>query len=133
MRRDGPAFQGRPCQRELPPQMTICWPVMAPASGPSRKAVVAATSSGLTKRPIGGSRGGRALRAGSCSIGVSVAAGATTFAVMPRGASSSAQDRAMASSAALLAAYWLRPAAPDAVRLPISESGGAKLPQEAAG
>ena len=33
-------------QRELPPQMTICWPVMAPASGPSRKAVIAATSSG---------------------------------------------------------------------------------------
>ena len=35
-----------PDQMELPPQMTICWPVMAPASGPSRNAAIAATSSG---------------------------------------------------------------------------------------
>lgn len=42
-------FNRRPlhCHSELPPQISICWPVIAPASGPSRKAVSAATSSGL--------------------------------------------------------------------------------------
>ena len=52
-------------------------------------------------------------------MGVSVAPGATTLTVMPRGASSIAQDRARPTSAALVAAYWLRPAEPAAVRLPI--------------
>src|SRR3954470_18743266 len=66
------------------------------------------------KRPIGGFFGGTALRAGSSSIGVSVAPGATTLTVMPRGASSMAQDRASPTRAALLAAYWLPPAAPAA-------------------
>ena len=69
---------------------------------------------------MGGRRGAALVRPGSRSIGVSVAAGATTFTVMPRGASSAAQDRARPTSAALLAAYWLRPAAPEAVRLPTS-------------
>ena len=100
--------------------MTICWPVMAPASGPSRNAVIAATSSGSMKRPIGGCRGGRRCAPDPAASASQSAAGATTFTVMPRGASSRAQDRAIATSAALVAAYWLRPAAPDAVRLPIS-------------
>ena len=49
-----------------------------------------------------------------------MAPGAMTLTVMPRGASSIAQERASPTSAALLAAYWLRPADPPAVRLPIS-------------
>src|SRR6516162_9384020 len=108
------------CYRDDPPQITICWPVIAAASSDNKNAVTAATSSGWTKRPIGGRRGGTPLRPVSRSIGVSVALGDTTFTVMPRGASSMAHDRAMPTSADLVATYWLRPAAPEAVRLPIS-------------
>ena len=81
--------------------MTICWPVMAAASGDSKKAVSAATSSGVTKRPIGGFFGAEPARSGSCRNGVSVAAGATTLTVIARGASSIAHERAMPKSAAL--------------------------------
>src|SRR5205085_11631463 len=93
---------------EAPPQIAISCPVIAAASGESRNATSAATSSGRMRRPIGGITGGTAARAGSASIAVSVAAGATTFTVMPRGASSLAQDRARPASAALVAPYWLR-------------------------
>src|SRR6187399_12300 len=73
------------------------------------------------RRPIGGtSAGGMAARAGSVSIAVSVAAGATTFTVMPRGASSFAQVRARPTSAAFAAPYWLLAITPRAARLPIS-------------
>src|SRR5689334_16641195 len=107
-----------PDHSDAPPHTAICWPVMAPASDESRNATSAATSSGATKRPIGGRRGADCARAGSRNMGVSVAPGATTFTVIPRGASSLAHERARPTSAALLAAYWLRPAAPAATRLP---------------
>ena len=40
-------WQRPPRYSELPPQITSCWPVMAPPNGPSRKPTNAATSSGL--------------------------------------------------------------------------------------
>jgi len=53
-------------------------------------------------------------------MGVSVGPGARTLTVIRRGTSSIAQLRDIPISAALVAAYWLLPAAPVAVRLPIS-------------
>jgi hypothetical protein len=50
---------------------------------------------------------------------VSVGPGATTSTVTRRSASSIAQERASPTSAALVAAYWLVPATPVAVRLPV--------------
>ncbi|GAA2321834.1 hypothetical protein SVIO_092750 [Streptomyces violaceusniger] len=92
----------------------------APPSGPSRNDVSPATSSARTSRPSGGITGGVPLRPGSLSMGVSVGPGATTFTVTALGASSAAQDRASAGSAALVAAYWLLPGTPVIVRLPTS-------------
>ena len=53
-------------------------------------------------------------------MAVRVAAGATTLTVTPEDASSIAQLRAIATSAALVAAYWLRPGLPRETRLPTS-------------
>ena len=52
-----------------------------------------------------GKFGLRAWPVGVLSIGVSVAPGATTLTVTPRGANSIAQERARPTMAALLAAY----------------------------
>lgn len=104
--------------------MVICCPVMLAAPSDSRKDVVAATSSGLTRRPIGGIFGTTDARRGSLSIGVSVAPGATTFTVIRRGASSIANERAIPTTAALVAAYCARPGEPAAVRLPEQDDAG---------
>ena len=88
--------------------------------GSSRKRVRAATSAGSTSRPSGGTTGGTDARFGSSSIAVRVGPGATTLTVIRRGASSAAQARAMAASAAFVAAYWLLPGTPVMVRLPTS-------------
>src|SRR3954454_3188130 len=72
-------------------------------------------------RPMGGVTGAT-VRRSSSSMAVAVAAGAMTLAVTPRGASSIAQDRISAVTAALHAAYWLRPAAPALVRLPMAST-----------
>ena len=60
-------------------------------------------------------------------MAVRVAAGDTTLIVTPAATTSAAQLRAIAISAALVAAYWLRPALPRATRLPISTTRPAPL------
>ena len=67
-----------------------------------------------------GSTGAAAWRAGSTVIAVCVAAGETTLTVTPCATTSAAQLRDKPASAALVAAYWLRPALPWATRLPTS-------------
>src|SRR3954469_8261036 len=91
--------------KDAPPHTKILCPVMLAAASDRRNAVSAATSSGLTNRPIGGSFGWSLARWGSLSIGVSVPPGAPHFTVTLRGASSMAQERAKPTMAALLAAY----------------------------
>ena len=61
---------------------------------------------------MGGQVGGELSRPGALSIGVWVAPGATTFAVISRGASSAAQLLTIPVIAALVATYCERPAAP---------------------
>src|SRR5215475_2534110 len=78
--------------------------------------------------PSGDSCGVAAWRAGSSSIGVSVAAGETTLTVTPEATTSAAQLRASAISAALLAAYRLRPAFPCATRLPTRTTRPSRRP-----
>src|SRR5690606_7744215 len=68
----------------------------------------------------GGHFGGDVSRPGARNIGVCVAPGATTFAVIPRGASSAAQLLIIPTIAALVATYCDRPAAPWDVLLPIA-------------
>ncbi len=68
---------------------------------------------------MGGRRGALPARAGSASMPVAVAAGETTLTVTPCPATSAAQLRASAMSAALVAAYCPRPGMPWATRLPM--------------
>src|SRR6266496_3619257 len=61
----GDALQvGQRAQSEAPPQTMICWPVMLAAPSESRNAVVAAISSGLTRRLSGGIFGATDARRG---------------------------------------------------------------------
>src|SRR4030095_15208531 len=68
---------------EAPPQIVSSWPVIAAAAGERRYATSSAISAGSIRRPNGGTRGLLATRAGSSSIGVPAAAGATTLIVTP--------------------------------------------------
>src|SRR6185295_5690628 len=95
------------------------WPVIAAASSDTRNAVAAATSSGCTTRPIGGRRD-EAAAAGSNSIGVSVAVGDTTLAVMAAGRELHRPRTCQPDKRRLGGDILLRPANPEAVRLPIS-------------
>ena len=80
-------------------------PVMAAASSESKKLTKPAISSGRISRPMGGRRGVVPVRAGSISMGVSVAAGDTRLTVTPEVIDSAAQLRANDTSAAFVAAY----------------------------
>jgi len=90
---------------DAPPQTAISCPVIADASPERRNAASAAISSGSIYRPIGGNRGDVRFRAGSFSMGVTVAAGAITLTVTPWAMASAAQLLANPVSAALQAAY----------------------------
>src|SRR5690606_7326230 len=73
----------------MPPLTEITWRVMYPAASESRKATVAATSSGVPTRPAGIIFRACSTTCGS-SISVSISPGATQLTVMRRLASSSA-------------------------------------------
>src|SRR5215203_2787401 len=97
----------------LPALTCSTWPVTRPASGRQKNTIPSATSAGRSTTPIGlAIPDVRAAASSSSSppitarvIGVSVSPGATTFAVTPWGAPSSAVTLVRAMSPALDAAY----------------------------
>src|SRR3954452_11677391 len=87
----------------LPPSTTIDWPVTYEAAGEARKAISAATSSGVPGRPTGVFAPARS--SSSVEDAVAIQPGATLLTVMPLGPSSSARARVSPSTPALAAPY----------------------------
>ena len=107
---------------------------MAAAAGTAGRATSAATSSGWIRRPIGGSTGARRARAGSSRHG-GLGGGGRDH--VDRDAARQPLRRPScgpgAISAALVAAYWLRPALPCATRLPMQHHAALARPRAIAG
>src|SRR3954451_20463851 len=94
------------CPIPRPPSTGSTAPVTYDASSVARKAMTAATSSGVAVRPRGTAARISSLRASlrSAVMSVSTKPGATTLLVMPRLPSSRASEREKPTRPALLAA-----------------------------
>src|SRR5271163_3604931 len=95
-----------------PPLTSTQWPVMKPESSPATKAIVWATSSGVTRRPMGllaPSRRTSSAAKSLSEVAPATVAGETRLAVIPCGATSSATYRTNWSIAALAVPWLIMP------------------------
>jgi hypothetical protein len=104
-------WRNMPCDSDCPPSMVSVSPVTCAASSESRKSALATTSSSVVKRRAGMSASMRSRISGvgnsrSAAPSLSSGPGAMQLTRMPRGAHSTASDRARFQTPALAAAEW---------------------------